>query len=182
MPPNFATIFFTRSIPFVTPLDSVCAIRSIAGWSLFTSAWSLSNALVRNPVSLVMFWSHFVTPCTSVLRSFNTCTAGLRNTFPAAAFKSLTDCFKFPSWLDQVSDSLAACPSAPEALFASSTIDNSVNCFSASLKSLNDFPYRLFAAVFLVVSVHESPRAASFSKFPFKNDCKEFVTSSMDRS
>ena len=45
MPPNLSTMFFTRSMPRDTPLDSVCVIRSIAGWSLFTSAWSRSNSI-----------------------------------------------------------------------------------------------------------------------------------------
>ncbi len=65
---------------------------------------------------------------------------------------------------------------------ASSTILRRVNCFSASDKSLNDFPYKAFAAVFLVVSVADRPRAASFSKFPFRKDLRDSVTSSMERS
>ena len=55
------------------------------------------------------------------------------------------------------------CPNAPDSLLPSSTIWSKVSCFWSSDNWMNDLPYSSFAAVFLVVSVAEMPRAASFS-------------------
>ena len=82
---------------------------------------------------------------------------------PIIAAKSAHACFKLPVWFAHVPDSLDACPNAPDNAFASSTICKSASCFCASDSSLKDFPYSLFAAVFLVVSVQERPSAESFS-------------------
>ena len=162
-PPSLSTIPLTTPIPFCIPFFKVSAIRPSSGRRRFTRAWNRSNALVILPVSPVSSWTFFVAPCTRDIRNFNTITAGWRKAFPVAACKSVTDCLRFPNWFVQVSASLAACPNAPEALLASSTIFKRVNCFSASDKALNDFLYSSFAAAFLVVSVADKPRAASFS-------------------
>ena len=96
-PPSLSITFFTIPMPFFAPICKVCIIRSIAGFNLFTKACIPLNALVRIPVSDVSFFIPTVAFDTKELSSFNTITAGFKNAFPAAAFKSCTFCFKLPS-------------------------------------------------------------------------------------
>ena len=96
-PPSLFITFFTIPMPFFAPICKVCIIRSIAGFNLFTKACIPLNALVRIPVSDVSFFIPTVAFDTKELSSFNTITAGFKNAFPAAAFKSCTFCFKLPS-------------------------------------------------------------------------------------
>ncbi len=97
IPPNLSTKPFAISMPFAIPLDNVWPILSIAGCNRLTRAWNRSNDLVRTPFSPVSSCMAAVAFCTKAFNIFNTCTAGLRNAFPAAAFRSITDCFRFPN-------------------------------------------------------------------------------------
>ena len=72
--------------------------------------------------------------------NFTACVATGSTSLPIFAIRPVQACFRFPIWFVQVSDSLAACPMAPDSLFASSTICNSVSCFWDSDNSMNDLP------------------------------------------
>ena len=97
---------------------------------------------------------------------------------PNAAFSCLHDSFRLPRTFSQPSASREACPSAPDSFFESSTIFRRVSCFWISESSLYFCPKSSIAAAFRVVSVAESPRAASLAKLPFKKDCNVSVACS----
>ena len=99
-------------------------------------------------------------------RSVTSCTAGIRASsmaWPWVAENCRQASFRLPWTLDQLSASREAWPMAPESSWASTTIWSKACCFWISVRSLNSLPNISMAWAFRVVSVAETPRAASFS-------------------
>ena len=133
-PPIAWAILSTNLIPFSTQPNTVFS-TPITSFVFRTRIFSSSlTPLIRseNSCSISTKGSRMEPS------SFSTMTAGFKNVDPAAALRSDSSDCRLPSWFVHVSDSLAACPSAPDAALASSTIFSSVSCFCASSRSLND--------------------------------------------